>query len=73
MEALILVGEEGFEPSYGRIKTCCLTTWRLPSGFESLAWARVSVQSGICLGSEAKFFDAEEVGANRRSLTCFQA
>jgi hypothetical protein len=26
-----LVGEEGFEPSIRRIKTCCLTTWLLPS------------------------------------------
>ena len=25
-----LVGEEGFEPSVRRIKTCCLTTWLLP-------------------------------------------
>jgi hypothetical protein len=25
-----MVGEEGFEPSVRRIKTCCLTTWLLP-------------------------------------------
>lgn len=29
--ALLIVGEEGFEPPYDRIKTCCLTAWRLPS------------------------------------------
>gem|GEM_PF-2808856 len=28
---MVLAGQGGFEPPYGRARTCCLTAWRLPS------------------------------------------
>ena len=42
-----LVGEEGFEPSIRRIKTCCLTTWLLPRGTESVTQAQVFAKPGV--------------------------
>ena len=29
-ELLKMAGAAGFEPTHGRIKTCCLTAWRRP-------------------------------------------
>jgi hypothetical protein len=27
---VVMAGAAGFEPTHGRIKTCCLTAWRRP-------------------------------------------
>jgi hypothetical protein len=38
-----MAGAAGFEPTHGRIKTCCLTAWRRPckSGREFINFRRV--------------------------------